>query len=46
MSRWKDADEIRREIAYAFGEDLDVLDYLQQQHRAAGWRARKEEAER
>jgi hypothetical protein len=38
MSRWnRDPDEIRADIAYAVGEDLDIVEYLRQHHRAAGW---------
>lgn len=38
MSRWnRDPDAIRMDIAYAAGEDLDVLEHLRQRHRAEGW---------
>jgi len=38
MSRWTtDSDELGAEIAYALGEDLDPIEHLKRQHRAAGW---------
>jgi hypothetical protein len=38
MSRWKrDPDAIRADIAYAVGEDLDIIAQLRQQHHARGW---------
>ncbi|WP_179204593.1 hypothetical protein [Halobacterium hubeiense] len=46
MSRWNTpSDELGAEIAYALGEDLDVIEYLKQQHHAAGWNG-PEEADR
>lgn len=38
MTRWnRDPDAIRRDIAYAVGEEMDVVEYLRQRHRATGW---------
>jgi len=40
MSRWSNDEEVRAEIAYAIGEDLDVLEHLKQRHKAQGWTPR------
>jgi len=38
MSRYgRDTDEISADIAYAIGEEMDVVEYLEQQTRARGW---------
>ncbi|WP_435175687.1 hypothetical protein [Halorussus sp. AFM4] len=38
MARWKrDADEIRADIAYAVGEDQDIISLLRAQHHGRGW---------
>ena len=38
MSKWsRDPEETRADIAYAFGEGLDPIEYLKQQHEARGW---------
>ena len=41
MSRWnREPDEIRTDIAYAVGEDLDVVEHLRDRHHAEGWTRR------
>lgn len=38
MSRWnRDSSDIQKDIAYAVGEDLDIITYLRQRHRLNGW---------
>jgi len=39
MSRWgRDVDDVRADLAYAFGEGLDPLEELRRQSRVAGGR--------
>lgn len=45
MSRYgRDTEEIAGDIAYAVGEDMDVLEYLEQQTRARGWHGGEDDA--
>lgn len=46
MSKWSRSPEATKaDIAYAVGEDIDVIEHLKQQHHARGWNGGVHESE-